>query len=200
MRFRPLVLILPPALLLSLPAYGQTTLPTASSTVSPALGQLRAALGSVRVEKWKAPGAVRTDAGNNLGSIRRDLDGTLPGLLATADAAPGLVSKNLPVFRNLDALYDVLLRVVESADLAAPEEEAAGLNRALSGLEDARRALGDNLQASAVSMENRLNGLRTQNVPAPSPSQTVVEDGTKPGTPPAAHKRKPAKATTPPAQ
>ncbi len=195
MRFRPAVLLLFPALLLS----AQATQPTASSTLSPALDQLRAALGSVRVDKWKAPGAVRADASNNIGSIQRDLDGTLPGLLATADAAPGLVSKNLPVFRNLDALYDVLLRVVESADLAAPDDQAQSLNRALGALEDARRVLGDNLEAAAVSTEGQLGGLREQpgsGAGAAPASPSVVNDGAKPAGA-AARKRKPAKTPVP---
>ena len=194
MRFRPAVLLLFPALLAS----AQATQPSASSTVAPALDQLRAALGSVKVEKWKAPGAVREDASNNIGSIRRDLDRTLPALLATADAAPGVVSKNLPVFRNLDALYDVLLRVVESADLAAPDDQTQSLNRALGSLEDARRTLGDNLQANAVRTEEQLSGSGAQQrPPAATARPSIVNDGGGDGGKAAARKRKPVKPPAP---
>ncbi len=201
MRFRSFALLFFPALLAS----AQATQPSASSTVSPALDQLRAALGSVKVEKWKAPGPVRQDASANIGSIRRDLDGTLPALLATADAAPGVVSKNLPVFRNLDALYDVLLRVVESADLAAPDDQTRSLNRALGSLEDARRALGDSLEAAAEKTEGQLSGLGAQlRSPAAPVRPSVVNDGVsaggKAGAQAAAHKRKPAKPAAQPEQ
>ncbi len=200
MRFRLALLLLCPALL----APAQGVPPTASSLVSPALSQLRAALGSVKVEKWKAPGPVRQNASANMGSIVRDLDGTLPALLATADGAPGMVSKSLPVFRNLDALYDVLLRVVESADLAAPDDQTQNLNRALGSLEDARRALGDSLEAAAVRTEGQVSGLEAQlHAPAAPVRSSVVNDGGNDGGKAAAlavHKRKPAKPAAPPQQ
>ena len=182
----------------------QTTPPitaqTASSVLSPSLEQLRHSLAGVRVDKWKAPGPVREDATSNIGSMTRDLDGTLPGLLATADAAPGVVSKNLPVFRNVDALYDVLLRVVETAELAAPENEASTLRGALASLEDARRSLGDTLQAASEGSEQQAAGLREQlrtvQAAAPASSTTVVDDGAKPAAP--AHRKKAATKPAPP--
>ncbi len=174
---------------------------TASSVLSPSLTQLRQSLGNLRIDKWKAPGPVRQEASGNIGSITRDLDGTLPGLLATADNAPGAVSKNLPVFRNVDALYDVLLRVVETADLAAPENDTDSLHRALASLEDARRSLGDSLESAALSTEQQLTDskslVRAQATPAAAPS-TVVDGGTaKPSA--AVHKHKPAAARPVPA-
>ncbi len=170
--------------------------PTASSLLSPSLDQLRHGLAGLRLDKWKAPGPVRQEASGNIGSITRDLDGTLPGLLATADAAPGTVSKNLPVFRNIDALYDVLLRVVETADLAAPENDTDSLHRALASLEDARRSLGDSLETAALNSEQQLSEFRTQlrAQAAPPTAPATVEDGGagRPAT--AARRHKPAAA------
>ena len=169
--------------------------PTASSLLSPSLDQLRRSLAGLRLDKWKAPGPVRQEASGNIGSMTRDLDGTLPGLLASADSAPGTVSKNLPVFRNIDALYDVLLRVVETADLSAPEDDTASLHRALASLEDARRSLGDSLEAAALNDEQQLSNfraqLRSQAAPAAAPS--TVEDGGA-AKPAPARKHKPAAA------
>ena len=188
------------ALLSPLTAQAQVA-PTASSLLSPSLNQLRQSLGNLRIDKWKAPGPVRQEASGNIGSITRDLDGTLPGLLATADAAPGTVSKNLPVFRNIDALYDVLLRVVETADLAAPENDTDSLHRALASLEDARRSLGDSIETAALSTEQQLNEsraqIRAQTTPAAAAPSTVVDGGAaKPAA--AAHKHKPAAARSAP--
>ncbi len=200
MRLTPFLLLFPALLAPALPSRAQTApLPTASSLLTPALDKLRTSLGSIRIEKWKAPGPVREEANSNIGSIRRDLDGALPPLLTAADAAPGVVSRNLPVFRNVDALYDVLLRVVETADLSAPEADTEALHGALSSLEDARRSLGDALQASAVSAEQQgarlQEQLRAQQA-APKPAlSTVVDDG-KPGATPA-RKRKPLKTPAP---
>jgi hypothetical protein len=167
--------------------------PTASGVLSPALSQLRDTLGGLRLDKWKAPGPVREQASGNIGSITRDLDSTLPGLLAAADAAPGTVSRNLPVFRNVDALYDVLLRVVETADLSAPDSEADRLHTALAALEDARRSLGDAVESAAVSQEQQIGSLREQVRTLAARTQAapmvVKEEEKKPAV---AHKHKPA--------
>jgi len=180
----------------------QAAPPTASGILSPSLDRLRGSLSGLRLDKWKAPGPVREETNSNIGSITRDLDGTLPGLLATADSAPGVVSKNLPVFRNVDALYDVLLRIVETADLSAPENETEALHNALSSLEDARRSLGDAMQNAAVAQEGQVNSLQAQlqSHPAGTPTtSTVVNDGNSgPVTAkPAVRRRKPAKPPAP---
>ncbi len=172
---------------------------TASSMITPALDRLRTTLGNLRLDKWKAPGPVREEASSNIGSINRDLDATLPGLLATADAAPGVVSKTLPVFRNVDALYDVLLRVVETADLSAPEVETGNLHQALSTLDDARRSLGDSIETAAVAQEQQIASIasRSAAAPAAAPAETVVNDGAA-TRPTYKHKQAIRKPVTPP--
>ena len=198
----PASLLLAPVLLLPALTHAQAAPATASSILSPALDRLRQSLSAVRLEKWKAPGPARQDASSNMGSIQRDLDGTLPALLAAADAAPGQVSKTLPVFRNVDALYDVLLRVVETADLSAPETDTDTLQGALAALDDARRTLGDQMQAASLSQEQQVGALQEKlraqaaATAAPVPS-TVVNDGSKPAT---THRRHSAKPAQPPAQ
>ena len=62
---------------------------------------------------------MRDEAQANLRSIQKDVSTTLPALLASADSAPGSASKLLPAYRNVDALYDVLLRVPEVRDRIA---------------------------------------------------------------------------------
>src|SRR5258708_29380867 len=61
---------------------------TASALLQPGLDAVNQALTMVRVDKWKAPGAVKDETDANLNSTRRDVETTLPGLLAAADAAP----------------------------------------------------------------------------------------------------------------
>lgn len=202
MRLSPALLLLPLLLSPCVSAQAQGAPATASSILSPALTQLRQSLSGLRLDKWKAPGPVREETNGNIGSITRDLDGTLPPLLATADAAPASVAHSMPVFRNVDALYDVLLRVVETADLSAPENDTNTLHQALASLDDARRTLGDTIQSSAVAQESQLAEIHNQQAAAPvSTKENVVDDGVK-STHAAAHKRKPATpkpdATAPP--
>jgi hypothetical protein len=178
--------------------------PLPSSLLQPTLNELRSTIAGLRIAKWKAPGPVKDEAQGNAGSIDRDLQGTLPALIAQADAAPQSVADNFAVYRNLDALYDVLLRVSGTADLAAPDDEAANLTHSLMTLEAARRALADSILSASHAQESALQQARqqllVQRAPAPPPpaTVTVVSDGPESATP-ARKKPKPKPKTAPPA-
>ena len=118
-----------------------------SATLQPALDVLKQAVSGVRTDKWKTSATVKSETDANLASIRRDLDATLPPLLATADAAPDSAAKVLPAYRTVEALYDVVLRVDAAARLAAPADQTSALDQALAKLDDQRRVLGDQTTA-----------------------------------------------------
>ena len=132
---------------------------TESGFLQPSLDQMQQTLGALRLEKWKK-GAVRDEVGDEIGDIQRDLKETLPPLLHEADANPGVVGKALPVSRNIDALYDVLLRVLETARFSAPADQVAQLQQALAGLADARRDLDNRLQGSADALAMQVGTLQ----------------------------------------
>jgi hypothetical protein len=180
-----------------------------SMLMAPGIDAVKQALATVKVDKWKAAGPVRDEASTNIASIQRDLDATLPGLLAAADGAPDSVSKVFPAYRNVDALYDVLLRVTTVGRLMAPSQESAALSQALVSLDDGRRALADRMQDGAVAAEKQVVDLRAQlkAVPPPvvaaapvCPTTTTPAKKTttkKPAAKPAAKPATPP-ATTPP--
>jgi hypothetical protein len=172
-----------------------------SSILQPSLDNLQQTIEAVRLEKWKR-GTVREEASANVDAILRDLRTTLPPPLKEADAAPGTISKVLPISRNIDALYDTLLRVVEAARVSAPGEQITRLQQALISLGNARRILDDRLQETTVAEEGQINklqsALQAQSavkclVIAPPPTPTCVAP-----TPPRRAKKKPKPpATTP---
>jgi hypothetical protein len=131
-----------------------------SALLQPAIDTLKTTVGLVHLEKWKAPNPVRDTTDQNLTSIRRDIDQNLPPLLADADAAPTSVTKTLPLLRNIDALYEVLLRVASTGEMAAPKPQLEALQQAVSALLDARRTLGDRIQSSAVGQEKQVADLQ----------------------------------------
>ena len=131
-----------------------------SGLLRPALDQVQQTVGALTVEKWKK-GNVRDEARDHIGAILRDLHTTLPPLLDTADASPGTISKIMPVSRNIAALYDVLLSVVEAARISGSAAELTPLEQALTSLGNARAALDDRLQASAAALEKQEIDLRT---------------------------------------
>jgi len=173
-----------------------------SALLQPSLDTVLQTVTAVKLEKWKR-GTVRDETGEHITAIEHDLQGTLPPLLQAADANAGTLSKVLPVTRNAEALYDVLVSVVEAARVSAPAEQVGQLEQALSGLGTALRSLDDRVQEIAVAEEAQTGDLRKSvqtltaaklaaaAVPPPKPCP-VPAPARKP-------KKKPAPATAAPA-
>jgi hypothetical protein len=128
--------------------------------MQPAIETLRQTIWILRPEKWKASDAIRQETSANIDSIHRDLTNTLPSLLTAADQTPDSVSRMLPAYRNIEALYDVLLRVAEAGNIAAPSKENGALERARTALEDARRTFGDRLTSAALAQDQQVHSLQ----------------------------------------
>jgi len=171
----------------------------------PALANVQTAITNVNVAHWKAPNDIRATTQQDVNSMQRDLITTLPPLLAQADAAasgngPAALAPAFAVFRNLDALYDVLLRVTETAGLAGSASDASSLEDARAGLEDGRAKLGTWLLQAIGAQDAQVVRLQAPaaahpaSAPPPPPNKIVVNDGpdtTKP------RKKKPPPAPAP---
>jgi hypothetical protein len=167
--------------------------------VSISIAHLRRALDVVNVSKWKTPSDVRQTTASNVDSMQRDVSGTLPGLINAALADPSKVSAAFSVYRNVDALYDVLLRVSETAQLAGASRDAGLLEEQRALLENSRTQLGAALLTSAQAQEAEITHLRNAVVaatPPPPPSHTVIDDG--PATKPKSTRKRTHKPATPP--
>jgi hypothetical protein len=183
------------------------SLPTASGTVQPALDQIQQTLSNLNLSKWKTRDDVREATFQNISSIQRDIQGTLPGLLNQADAAPNTVEPAFALYRNLDALYDVLLRISNTASMVASSNDSASLSNALQSLESVRKSLGERILNISQLQEQTIVKLQTaaKAVPAAAPATAsqgaVVDDG--PQAPPKKKKKPVAKPkpkpVTPPA-
>jgi len=143
-------------------AGGAAAAGTNMGVLQPAVMTLQQAMDSLRVDKWKASKDVKAATADNIGSIRRDVEQTLPGLVTAADATPGSLAAMLPLTRNLGALYDVVLRVTVIAESAAPGDQADALQKSLSNLESAKRTLADRQQQMAVTEESKAGDLQKQ--------------------------------------
>jgi hypothetical protein len=183
-----------PAAQLSQASQASQASQTSTALLQPALSELASTIAELHIAKWKAPGPVKDEAQGNAASIQRDLRNTLPALLSQADGAPQSVAGSFAVYRNLDALYEVLLRVSGTAELAAPDVEAANLAHSLMTLEAGRRALAESILSASHAQEAALLLARQPPPPAapppPAPSTTVVSDGPV-ASAPARHKAKP---------
>ncbi len=166
--------------------------------LQPAVLSLQQTLDALRVDKWKASKDLKAATTANVESIRRDLEGALPGLTTAADASPASLPAALALSRNVGALYDVAVRVTVIAESTAPGDQADALGRSLSGLESARRTLADRMQQMAAAQDAKVADLQKQlnTRPAVAPVCPPVVAATPPRKTPAKRK-KTVKPTSP---
>lgn len=187
---------------------GQTPAPPVSYTsiteLNQLLGNLEQAsmqiqqdLSNLRIEKWKADSGTKRQTQSDVESIQRNLQFALPGILNELKASPESTPVTFKLYRNLDALYDVLSSVVESAGAFGSKEEFRSLDQGLGLIEASRRAFADRMDKIATAKENEIGQLRTalQTARAEIPPKKVVVDDTEsaPKKKPVTHKKSSSK-------
>ena len=135
--------------------------PPVSSLVQPATTQLAQAMPLLHPDKWKLSSELRRRSDDNLTSISNDLSSTLPNLVAAADTPQATLASLFALSRNLRALYDVVLRVATTAEIAAPEQQASALTQSLATLATARQQLDARLDATAAAQQQQISTLQT---------------------------------------
>lgn|GEM_PF-5387255 len=169
-----------------------------SDLIAPALNKVASAGSSVDLNKWKGNNAMRSDVDANLASIEKDIEKILPDLLQASDAAPSSVAANLRILMNLDALYNVLLRVDLTGKAAAPTPQLTALEDALQSLDHARVQLGARIAADADTQQQQIAQLQT--LVQQQKSQIATLQAPPPPPPPApkpAARKRPVKKKTP---
>ena len=157
-------------------------------------------LAKMRIERWKTDSGTKRQTQANVESVERNLQNALPEIINQLRASPEDLTATFKLYRNLDALYDVLGSLVESAGAFGSKDEFQSLSNDLTAIERARRSLADRLENLTAAKEAELNRLRAQmkaQAPATTSPKKVVVDDTEPPKKPAA-KKKP-KTTKPPA-
>lgn len=159
----------------------------AMADLRPVLANVQNAITAANVARWKVPGSIKANTQQDVASMQRDLATTLPGLLSTAESAPATngapaLAPTFAVFRNLDALYDVLLRVSQVASIGAPAPDADSLESARAALENSRASLGTWLLQAIGTQDTQLAQAAAAAAakpppPPPPPTKIVVEDG-----------------------
>jgi hypothetical protein len=160
-------------------------------------------LGKLRIERWKTDGSYKKQALGNVDSIQRNLQGALPEMITQLRNAPEDLPPTFKLYRNLDALYDVLRNVTEDAAAYGSKDDLQSLSNDLSAFEGTRKQLAERIENLSSSKEGELTRLRGQlktlqaQVEAAPPKKIVVDD-TEPPKKPAPKKKPAAKSTTPP--
>lgn len=144
------------------PMTAPAAVPPISESLRPALQQAGSAVGQIDVDRWKLSREWKRQLQGDAGSIQQDLSSQVPGLLQAAQASPTALGPQLSLMHNVDALYDVLVRVSTAANIAGEKNDAALLSAALQNLESARKAAADQLVSAASRQDGELAKLHAQ--------------------------------------
>lgn len=167
------------------------------NSLRPALAQVQSALGSINIDRWKLSSGWKSELQSDADSIAQDISATLPGLLQTAQAAPASLAPQLGAIHNVDALYDVLVRLTTAASFGGRKDDATALADALRGLEAARKTTSAQILGAAAQQDEQLAKIRAEIARAaagPQPGsqpKTIIVDND------VAHHRKRRKVTPP---
>ena len=146
-------------------------------------------LSKLRIEKWKMNGSDKKQALGYVDSIQRNLQGALPEIIAQLRNGPEDLSATFKLYRNLDALYDVLNTVVEGAQSFGGKDDTQSLANDLNEFEGSRRQLAERIENLSSSKDAELTRLRAQvktlqtQVEVAPPKKIVVDDAEPPKKP-----------------
>jgi len=175
------------------------------------LSQLEAAskstqadLAKLRIERWKTDGGSKKRSLADADSVQRNLQNALPEMIAQLRNSPEDLPATFKLYRNLDALYDVMSSVVESTGAFGSKDDLQALSNDLSSFEGTRKQLAERVQNLAASKEQEIVRLRSDlktaqaAIPAAPPKKIVVDDN-EPAKKPAVKKKPAAKKPAVPA-
>lgn len=173
------------------------------------LAQLEAAskntqadLQKLRVDRWKTGAASKKETLAKIDSIQRNLQGTLPDVLSQLRASPEDLPATFKLYRNLDALCDVVGSVAEDTGAFGSKDELQTMANDLNSFDSTRKQMAQRMESLSTSKEAEIVRLRTDlktaqaAIPAAPPKKIIVDD-TAPAKKTAPKKKPAAKPTTP---
>jgi len=177
---------------------------TALSNVDQVAQSTAASLKTMRIDKWKTDSSTKQQAQQNAESLSRNLTAALPGMIQQVRANPGSVAAQFKLYRNLNALYDVLSMMTEAAGAFGPKNDYQTLSNDLTTFDQARLTLATRLENVTAQQDAEITRLRTAlqqakaTIAAAPPKKVVVDDNEPaPSKKKAPAKKKSSAATTP---
>jgi hypothetical protein len=142
-------------------------------------------LSHLRIDKWKTDSGTKRQTQADSQSILRNLQDALPSMLAELKNSPENLALTFKVYRNLDALYDVMTSLTESAGAFGGKEEYQALSQDLGNIEGSRRAFAGRMDKLSNAKETEIGELRVelQSARAAAPPKKTVVDDTQPPEP-----------------
>src|SRR5215467_6415383 len=183
------------------PAQGPAAAPvsyTSITELNQLLGNLQQAsqntqddLSHLRIDKWKTDSATKRQTESDTQSILRNLQNALPTMLTDLKNSPENLALTFKLYRNLDALYDVMTSLTESTGAFGGKDEYQALSNDLGNIESSRRAFAGRMDKLANAKESEIAQLRVdlQTARAAAPPKKTVVDDTEPEAKKPVHKK-----------
>ncbi|HEV2468364.1 MAG TPA: hypothetical protein VGS78_04160 [Candidatus Sulfotelmatobacter sp.] len=155
---------------------------------------------NLRVERWKVDNSYKKQTLENVDSIQRNLHNALPDMIAQLRSAPEDVPATFKLYRNLDALYDVLGSVVEGVGAYGSKDNLQALSNDVNSFEGTRKQLAERIETLSAAKEAEITRLQTElktaraEIPVTPPKKVVVDDNA-PAKKPVAKKKTTTKKT-----
>jgi hypothetical protein len=117
--------------------------------------------------------------------VQRNLTAALPAIVQQVRANPGSVGVTFKLYRNLNALYDVMSSLTESAGAFGSNEEYRALSSDTASLDHLRRSLAERVEAMATYRDNEVAQLQERArlaaaAAAAAPPKKIVVDENEP--------------------
>jgi len=163
----------------------------------------QADLAKLRIERWKTSGASKKETLGKADSVQRNLQGTLPDIIAQLRGTPEDLPATFRLYRILDALCDVVGSVAEDTGAFGSKDELQSISNDLNGFDGTRKQLAQRMETLSAAKEAEITRLRADlrtaqaAVPA-APAKKIVVDDNEPAKKPAVKKKPAAKPATPP--
>src|SRR5215471_18579082 len=148
-------------------------------------------LSHLRIDKWKTDSGTKRQTQVDSQSILRNLQDALPSMLTELKNSPENLALTFKLYRNLDALYDVMTSLTESTGAFGGKDEYQALSNDLGNIESSRRAFAGRMDKLANAKESEIAQLRVdlQTARAAAPPKKVVVDDTEPEAKKPVHKK-----------
>jgi len=117
---------------------------------------LNADVGKLHIDRWKVDSGTKQQATENATSIQRNLTAALPELMNAVRSSPQSLAANFKLYRNLNALYDVVAGLGESVGAFGRRDEYDMIAPHVAALDEARRSYADFVQQMSASADSRI--------------------------------------------
>ncbi|HYX68359.1 MAG TPA: hypothetical protein VE825_04445 [Terriglobales bacterium] len=169
------------------PAASATTVAADPSSLLTQISQASQAtqqdLAALQISRWKTDSSSKEQLQQQSTALQRNLAAALPELMTQVRAHPDDLAASFKLYRNLNALYDVLVPLADASGRVGAQGDYDTLARDASAFDGARRAFADRLESLAVARDAEVTKLRAQvqaatATPVASKGKVVIDDST----------------------